>query len=280
MSNLANGLVTILIPNYNGMPYLEKAIVSCLEQSYDCEIMIVDNGSTDSSIEYVKNIQKQNPSVTLRFEPKRGISQALNTGLREIKTKYVARLDSDDEMTRDRMRIQLELLENKPEVIVVGSQLLFINEAGFELGESNYPLGTKEVLTSLAFSNPIAHPSVMYRREEVVRIGLYTPRYNGAEDLDLWIRCLQYGDICNLSLPLTRYRQHHLQVSKSIKTLSSEIGIRFALLGHPRNPIFPRPKRYLLNFLRLMEIIFRLFFWKFKFRIPLALKKLIQEYAK
>lgn len=274
------GLVTILIPNLNGMPYLERAIKSCLAQSYECKVLVVDNGSSDTSLEYLRKIEKTYPNFKFMSEEITGISSALNFGLLHIDTKYVARLDADDEMVEDRISRQVAYLEENPDYIVVGSQLMYINEQGIETGKSLYPESQTDLIRYFAFSNPIAHPSVMYRRDVILALGSYNPKTDGAEDLDLWLRCINAGGIANLSLLLTRYRQHDLQVSRSKRSLSAEIRIRTGGLLKPFGLKHLRGLNYFLNLAKLVELILRYLLWNTKIRLPRSLKRLVLKYAR
>jgi len=274
------GLVTILIPNLNGMPYLESAIESCLSQTYACKILIVDNGSSDASLEYLRGIEKMHPNVRLICEEKRGISSALNFGLLQIDTKYVARLDADDEMVKDRILRQVAYLEENPTCLVVGSQLTFINEEGIETGQSSYPESKADLIRSFAFSNPIAHPSVLFRREDILQLGSYNPKMNGAEDLDLWLRCINVGGIANLPFFLTKYRQHDFQISRSKKSLSAEVKIRTKGMVNPFGLEYLRGFNYILNLVKLFDLISRFLLWNSNFSLPHSLKKLVLKYAR
>ncbi len=280
MKLIKAGLVTILIPNLNGMPYLEKAIKSCLSQTYECKVLVVDNGSSDTSLEYLSKIEKTCRNFKFISEEKKGISSALNFGLLHIDTKYVARLDADDEMVEDRISRQVAYLEENPEYIVVGSQLIYINEQGIETGKSLYPESQMDLIRSFAFSNPIAHPSVMFRRDDILALGSYNPKTDGAEDLDLWLRCINAGGIANLPLLLTRYRQHDLQVSRSKRSLSAEIKIRIRGLLNPFGLKHLKGFNYFLNSAKLVELMSRYLLWNTKIRFPRRLKRLVLKYAR
>lgn len=273
------GLVTILIPNLNGMPYLEGAIQSCLSQTYECKILVVDNGSSDTSLEYLRKIEKMHENVKFISEEEKGISSALNLGLLQIDTKYVARLDADDEMVEDRILRQVAYLEENPKCMVVGSQLMYINEQGIEIGQSSYPESQVELIRSFAFSNPIAHPAVMFRRDDILRLGSYNPKMNGAEDLDLWLRCINGGGIANLSHLLTRYRQHDLQISRSKQSLSAEVRIRTKVMLNPFGLKHFSGFNYILNLLKLLELISRFLLWNTRIGFPRSLKRLIVKHA-
>lgn len=276
----SENLVTIVIPNLNGLPFLKNSIESCLSQTCQSEILIVDNGSTDGSQNFVSKMQEKYPRIKLVAEPSRGIARALNSGIRAAETKYIARLDSDDEMLPERIQMQLNYLESNSDCVLVGSQLTYINEDGKVVGFSEYPESSEQILKFMAFGNPIAHPSVMYRRDEILKAGLYDPRIEGAEDLDMWIRLSTFGKFKNLPAPLTRYRQHVGQISRKKKTIRSEIVIRFRIVLTSKNSLKVNSKGYLLNLLRFMALLTRLLFLNRNIeKIPKSIKSAVIKYV-
>ena len=221
-----NSRVTILIPNLNGDKYLSAALDSCLMQTYRCEVIVVDNGSIDGSLDILDSYSARFPNI-VKFEfSGGGISGALNYGLEKSSREFICRLDSDDFMESNRVEIQLKYLEAHPEVQLVGSQVKYVDHQGLGLGLSSYPIGSQNIERALAISNPIAHPSVMIRKSAVIAAGGYRARYNGAEDFDLWMRVIKVGKIDNLSLPLTNYRRHPSQESVRKNLYAVELRVR------------------------------------------------------
>ena len=205
--------VTILIPNLNGAKFLEEAIESCLRQTYYSKILVIDNNSSDESIEILKKYKEIYGQFEFDVCFERGISAALNFGLAQVNTKFTCRLDSDDYMEPERVAQQIKYLSIYPSIALLGTQIRFVDQNGKKLGISSYATGTDSVQSSLCWSNPIAHPSVIFRTEEIRNIGGYRSEFDGAEDLDLWIRISKLFQIDNLNLPLTNYRKHPEQVS-------------------------------------------------------------------
>jgi glycosyltransferase involved in cell wall biosynthesis len=226
LENSAEAEVTILIPNLNGAEFLERAIQSGLKQSTKVKILIVDNGSRDRSIEILEYYARNERNVSFLIEEQKGISNALNKGIRAISTLYIARLDADDEMLSNRIVRQLAFLRQNPDHVLVGSQLQFMNKDGLCNSSSSYPIFSDDVSLALAYMNPLAHPSVMFRRDAVEKVGMYNSKFDGAEDLDLWIRLITVGKIANLNETLTKYRQHLGQVSVANNLYLTELRVR------------------------------------------------------
>jgi glycosyltransferase involved in cell wall biosynthesis len=231
VKNSAKAEVTILIPNLNGAEFLERAIQSSLKQGGNIKILIVDNGSNDRSREILDFYSHNEENVSFLIEEQRGISHALNKGIRAISTPYIARLDADDEMLPNRIVRQLAFLQENAEHVLVGSQLQFMDKNGSCISSSIYPTSSDEVRLALAYMNPIAHPSVMFRRDAVEKVGLYNSEFDGAEDLELWIRLIEVGKIANINESLTRYRLHSEQVSVTNNLYLVELRVRFGTIS-------------------------------------------------
>jgi glycosyltransferase involved in cell wall biosynthesis len=151
-----------------------------------------------------------------------GISHALNLGIRESSGELIARIDADDLMRKDRLTLQNAFLEKHPEVVCVGSQVAKINVNEMVIGISCYPERNKQITKTLLFRNCIAHPSVMYRRSAILKVGGYRPEFDGVEDYDLWLRLSVTGQIRNLKTRLTSYRVWENQVTRKKKHLIAE----------------------------------------------------------
>ena len=119
----------------------------------------------------------------------------------------------------------------------------------------------------------------MFRRDDILRLGSYNPKMNGAEDLDLWLRCINAGGIANLPLLLTRYRQHDLQASRSKKSVTAEVRIRTKVMLNPFGLKHFSGFNYILNLLKLFELTSRFLLWNTRIRFPRSLKRLILKYA-
>jgi hypothetical protein len=137
----------------------------------------------------------------------------LNHGLRNAKFEYIARLDSDDELRTDRIEAQISVLEQNPDVALVGTFVQVISEDGFPRRVISFPIKSSEIHDRLKYGNCIAHPTVAFRKSVVMNAGMYSNNYPHAEDYDLWIRVSKIAKIQNLPVVGINYRQHGNQVS-------------------------------------------------------------------
>ena len=210
-------LVTVLLPVYNGEKYLSASIESILRQNYrDFELLIINDGSFDSTSEILKRYEKRDQRIRVHNQDNHGIVFALNKGIDLAIGKYIARIDSDDIMTQHSLEYQVNLLEKKTNVGVVGSWMEIINEHDITLTYWKLPYKKEDFdyWTYLNGEIRIGHPCVMYRTDLIRSLGGYRSDYIDAEDVDLWFRVELSGfELINIPKYLTSYRQHNFQIT-------------------------------------------------------------------
>jgi glycosyltransferase involved in cell wall biosynthesis len=204
------------MPVYNANRYVAEAIESVLSQTFDdFELIIVDDGSTDRSLRILRRFERQDRRVRLVSRPHTGYVVALNEMIALARGELLARLDADDVALPERFAIQFAYLRDHPEIICVGSQAHIIDEFGRIL-HNNHPGMSHEEIHEIALEGrcPLAHSSIMMRRESVVAVGGYRVEMQPAEDLDLWLRLAERGRMANLPDILIKYRIHSDSVSE------------------------------------------------------------------
>lgn len=200
--------VTVLMSVHNGLPQLERAVDSILGQTHaDFEFLVVDDGSTDGSADYLRHRSKSDPRIRLLAEvTNRGLGATLHRGVEAAGGEFVARMDDDDESMPDRLERQLRYFAAHPETDVLGGCALDVAADGTILRERRVPL-TNTRIAELVWTNPFVHSSVMFRRASIRRIGSYDASLRRRQDYDLWFRCVHAGLVlANLPEPLVRYR--------------------------------------------------------------------------
>jgi glycosyltransferase involved in cell wall biosynthesis len=136
-------------------------------------------------------------------------SRQRNQSLAHARGELVATLDADDVSEPSRISRQVRYLEEHPDVAVVGTQLAIIDTQGRTIGKRVYPTTHTDILAAMPRFNPIAQPSVMFRKEAVVAAGGYCYDRYPAEDYELWSRLATRGTrFANLAEPLLKYRLH------------------------------------------------------------------------
>ena len=202
--------VSVVMPVYNGERFLREAIESVLAQSYGhFELVIVDDGSSDGSLQIAEEYAARDPRVRpLRNERNLGIVQTRNRAFAEASRDavYFAVLDCDDVCEPKRLEHQVLFLEHNPDHALVGGHTLVIDEQGQTIGQRRYPTAHERILAVITRYNPIAQPTVMIRRTALDEVGRYDERYPRCQDYDLWLRMAVRWKLANLDEFTLRYR--------------------------------------------------------------------------
>lgn len=201
---------------FNGAPFLREAIQSILSQTFtDFEFLIINDGSTDSSLSIVNSYA--DPRIKLvNNDTNKGLIASLNIGITLSSGEFVARMDCDDISLPERLSKQIEFLDSHPECSMVAVKCRFINAAGEECGvwndDSNFA-SYDEIVQRLPRTNCIAHPGIMIR-SGTLSTYRYDPRQLNSEDYDLWLRLVADGHrIEKLDEYLLKYRLSTLSVT-------------------------------------------------------------------
>ncbi len=209
--------VTVLLAVHNGEPYIGEAVQSVLDQTFtDFELLVVDDASTDETVGIVERLGDGRVRI-LRNDHNVGQVPALNRGLLEARGQYVARLDADDACLPTRLARQVEVLDAEPRVALVGTWMDAVDDRGRLIGRLQKTLDdyVDFLYHTLIMRVYVSHPSAMYRREPVVRLGCYDEATGPAEDKDLWRKlALERFEARIVPEALVRYRLHDLQLSQ------------------------------------------------------------------
>jgi glycosyltransferase involved in cell wall biosynthesis len=205
--------VSVLMAVYNGEKYLPEAINSILTQSFtDFEYLIVDDGSTDHSLEIIESYQ--DPRIKIISNPHNiGLTRSLNKGLNLARGEYVARMDSDDISLPERLAKQVAYMDAHPDVGVCGTWAKDIDSRGFVTGLRETPVG-KELEHDYWRPSPIIHPSAIIRRSHLNGLR-YHEQIRYAQDFDLWLRIRAKHKLGNLPQHLLLYRVHQESITLS-----------------------------------------------------------------
>lgn len=183
---MSNPTVSVIMPVYNGEKLVREAIDSVLRQTLrDLELVIIDDGSTDTSADIAASIAQKDPRVrVIRNGSNLGVAQSLNKGLEAARGELIARADADDICLPGRLEKQVSFMLAHPEVGVCGCRMRS-NRTG---GVISYPQDDASIRAEMLFRNPIAHPAVIFKKSAVVLAGGYDAGSVPAEDYDLWVR--------------------------------------------------------------------------------------------
>lgn len=215
-------LVSVLLPYCNASPALDAAIASIAAQTFSqWELLLIDNASTDESTLIAQRWADHDPRITLLHEPRIGIAHALNSGLAQASGMYIARMDADDVSPPERLVKQVAYLEAHPEVGVLGTRTAFASTMHESRGMQafvdwqNKILSPREHYVKRFVDAPLAHPTVMFRRELVSAHGGYD---TGPlpEDHELWLRWMDAGvRFAKLPEELLTWNDHSGRLSRT-----------------------------------------------------------------
>lgn len=207
--------VSVVIATYNMGRYLAEAVNSVLAQpDVDLEVVVVDDGSTDDTLE-VMTAFAADPRVRLIAQENRGQPRAKNAGIRASRGRFIAFCDADDYWLPDKLALQLPLFERNPRIGVVCSGTLALHEDGEVRSHPHAPLQRGRILEALFLRNLIPFGTAVVRRECLEQVGLFDESIAMGIDWDLWLRVAVDWEFDFTPEPTYVYRIWDGQMSKN-----------------------------------------------------------------
>lgn len=222
--------VTVLMTIYNGEIYLKECMDSVLNQTFkDFEFLIVDDCSTDGSKAIIKSY-KDNRIRLIENEKNLSQVRSLNIGLDEAAGEYIARMDQDDIMERHRLKKQVDFLNRRPDISVVGTWGQVIDENGRIFTSVRLPVRNEEIIGAvLSCAFFLMHPSAAFRKDAVINAGKYNEKIAFSEDYNLWSRLLlKRHKIENIPEYLIKFRYHKNSSSRQFSNTQMD-NVRLSL---------------------------------------------------
>lgn len=226
--------ITVLMSVYNGERWLDEAILSVLNQTFaDFEFIIVNDGSTDASLDIIKRRAREDPRIKVIDKPNSGLSDSLNVGIKQARGEWIARLDADDLCEPQRLERQYELARSEPALVLIGTGLRQIDEQGRPGKVFRYPRSHSRLVSHLTTARKFfAHSSAFYRTKAFRKLGGYRSRIRRAEDWDFWLRLSEVGLLACIEEPLVQMRQHAAQISREAGGRSSLLDSCIAITSY------------------------------------------------
>ena len=198
--------ISVIMPIYNEEQFVRLAIESILNQTFsEFEFIIIDDGSTDNTIDAIESFD--DPRIILYKSHKRGIAEQLNFGIQKSRSHLIARMDGDDISIQERLEYQYNLLKEKNDISIVGTNIKYVNENGMVFSEMKYPEHNEDIEFQMPIESAVCHPVTVIRKEVFEKYGLYDNKFNYAEDHELFLRFIFKGvKFYNIQLPLFLYR--------------------------------------------------------------------------
>ncbi|MCB0791179.1 MAG: glycosyltransferase [Flavobacteriales bacterium] len=214
--------MSVLLPFRNAAATLDAAVVSIATQTFTpWELLLIDNASADAGADIARQWAMRDERIHLVHEPRTGIAHALNKGLRTARGRYIARMDADDISLPERLERQIAHLDAHPEIGVLGTRTRFVTTVEKSSGMAWFVNWQNTILdphmhyVKRFVDVPLAHPSVVFRRELVDEYGGYD---TGPipEDHELWLRWMDAGvRFAKLPEVLVEWRDHAARLSRT-----------------------------------------------------------------
>lgn len=203
--------ISVVMPVYNSEKYIREAIESILNQTYrNFEFIIINDGSSDNSLNIINEYASMDDRIVVISRKNMGLVYSLNEGIALARGKYIARMDSDDISLLNRFEKQISYMNQHGEVDILGTTMYFLGGAQNEKKWFYKQFNDNNIEELFLDANSIPHPSVMFKKETIVKLGGYKNKYVTAEDYDLWLRAIRYGyKIAKLDEALIKYRLHN-----------------------------------------------------------------------
>jgi glycosyltransferase involved in cell wall biosynthesis len=198
--------ITVLMPAYNAGKYIREAVSSVLAQTFtDFELMIVNDGSTDNTLEIIGSFNDER--IVVIHQSNKGVAAALNTGLKYARAACIARFDADDICYSNRLQVQYDFMQAHPEYSIVGSEADYMDTNGEYLFTHQLAGYSYNEIQNLDFKVcPLIHSCVMYKKQAIIAAGGYNEHAYTFEDHFLWASILKTERACNLQQSLIKVR--------------------------------------------------------------------------
>jgi glycosyltransferase involved in cell wall biosynthesis len=207
--------VTVIMPAHNAEKWIGSAIASVLAQTYQpWELWVLENGSTDRTLEVAKRFE--GPKVRVFELGPVGFQGALQYGIENAGSEWLARMDADDMMRPERLQVQMDFISQHPDVVFVSTGFALLTPFG-HIFQRLPAIETREV--DRAFlgvgRGRFGDPCTVFNRHAALKVGGVDPEFTMG-DVPLWFRLLKRGKGWQIGLPLYVYRMSPRSMSKNI----------------------------------------------------------------
>jgi glycosyltransferase involved in cell wall biosynthesis len=216
-------LISVIIPVYNGEKTIQETVQSVLNQTFtDFELIVINDGSQDSTLEIVSSFQDSRIKVFSFTNG--GLPVSRNRGIALANGEYISFLDADDLWTPDKLAGQLAVLETNPQAAVAYSWTDCIDESGQFLRQSAYATAQGNVQANLLLANFISSGSnVLVRKQALMDIGGFDETLSNCQDWDLWLRLSARYEFEPVKTPQVLYRVSRNSMSRNVLGLEDSM---------------------------------------------------------
>ena len=209
-------IVTVVIPCYNSLRYIAETMETVLKQTYqDFEVLVVNDGSTDGTADWVNALSAREPKVRMVSQANQGLAGARCTGVTNARGKYVAFIDDDDLWELTKLEKQVNSLESNPQAGLCYTWTALADSQGKPTGRVIASNAEGNVWQAMTEMNIVCCGSTpMIRRSCFDDLGLFDRQVSPSDDWDMWWRIAAKYEFTVIKEPLVLYRQHPNNSSK------------------------------------------------------------------
>ncbi len=215
--------VSVIIPTYNRAKFLPRTIDNVLCQTYqDFEILVIDDGSSDNTREIMQEyIKKHTGKIRYFYKENGGVPTARNLGIQLSNAEFIAFLDSDDIWDADKLKYQMQYMDEHPQIYMCNTDVEYIDEDDKSLGYSKRR--NKIPFDGMVFRYVFQHHGIVTSTMVVKKcvfdkIGLLDENLPIGDDTDIILRIAKSFQIGFIEKPLVKYRMHNMNISKHADT--------------------------------------------------------------
>lgn len=217
-------LVSQILCFYNESKYLSQSIESLINQSYsNLEIILIDDGSTDDSLEIAKSYSDSRIKI-IENKENHGLAWTRNQGLDYATGDYIGFTDADDISLPERIQELVRYLDNNSDIDIVSSGCRYIDVNGDIIENNIYEpnMSDTDVRIQLLFGNPILGPGALFRRKLIIENGIRNDaNYRVSQDWHFWLQCIQHSRISIIPIKPYLYRLHESKAQQFAKNNNS-----------------------------------------------------------
>lgn len=170
---------------------------------------MVNDGSADNSKLVCKEFARNSKKIKFySFDKNQGMTRVLNFGIKKAKGKYIARLNQDDLIMPSRLEKQVAFLEKNSDYVAIGGQIVLFTKNNPCFAKIHFPLTDKEIRTKWLMFSPYSDPTVMYRKQAVLKTDGYSQYFWPADDVHMWYQLGKLGRLGNLPQVMSKIRWH------------------------------------------------------------------------
>lgn len=214
-------LISVIVPVYNAKKTIQETLESVLNQTFsDFELIIINDGSQDSTLEIVKGIP--DPRLKVFSYPNSGLAASRNRGICHSTSEYISFIDADDLWTPDKLEDQLKALQGNPQAAVAYSWTDVIDESSQFVRTGSHLTVNGEVYPNLLVANVLENGSnPLIRKQALTEVGGFDESLAAAEDWDMWLRLARRYQFVAVPSPQILYRASAGSMSTNIWKLET-----------------------------------------------------------